>query len=107
MKLDNRPSVFKVYTVDLGCGESEGGLYKQDIDSMFKEENDDHTIPCYICGKVATHRLIPKYPHLDNEQIRKQGYVCANCLEMKYVNGTDYGIRPLSDNKGNPSMMLI
>lgn len=107
VRLDNRPDAFRVRTVDLGCGVDDGGLYKSDIDSMFKEETDELGKDCYICHSAATHRIIPKIDALDNEAVRKRGYVCENCLRLGYVNKEEYGIRKVEGTNGNSSMILV
>lgn len=52
-------------------------------------------IACYICGKDASHRVIPRKGVPTSAFLQDKGYICSNCLDMKYLDSERYGIREI------------
>jgi hypothetical protein len=71
---------------------------KEEVDMML-QETQQHT--CIICGQPPVYRIIP-YPHTAyTAEIQDKGYICQHCVNMKYIDPVQYGLRPLQ--RSNPN----
>lgn len=86
---------FDTQEYDLGISIYTNGADKDYVDSTFRTAHMESSLKCIYCGGTATHKLIARVPGLDSEQLRKQGFICENCIKQKVVSPSDYGIREI------------
>lgn len=79
---------------DLGVADGTGDT-KDQVDSILRRSAMPTTHICIICTNTAKYKLVPKHSHLNSIEIQDRGYVCAYCLEQKYINPDQFGIREL------------
>jgi hypothetical protein len=93
--MSSKQNIFDNSTANLGI---EDKLYGYDIaetSSILKHSWNPSTHMCLICSNTASHKLIAKHKHLNTAQIEDKGYVCEYCLQQKYIDPTQYGIRDI------------
>jgi hypothetical protein len=66
---------------------------KQEVDSMIRAVQ--YNIPCIICGNPPVYRIIPKEDKPISIEIQDRGYICQLCVDCKYLDPAQYGLRPL------------
>lgn len=86
---------FDTRVYDLGTDAYSLGLGKADVDISFSNPRTGSDTPCVYCGTHANYRLVAKVPALDSEQLRKQGFICENCIKQARVSPDSYGIREI------------
>lgn len=66
---------------------------KQEVDRMLLD--NQFNIPCIVCGNPPVYRIMPKADKLLSIEIQDRGYICQHCVDSKYLDPAQYGLRPL------------
>jgi hypothetical protein len=66
---------------------------KQEVDRMLLD--NQFNIHCIVCGSPPVYRIVPKDDKLLSIEIQDRGYICQYCVDQKYLDPAQYGLRQL------------